>query len=108
MDAMVARKGVALAMERGFHYLIIECDSIKIVKALHDNSPNMSAVGHIVEDSKALLLRITRALVAHTRRQAKGTVHHLARHGIHMDTTSCSWFEEPPDFISNLLVSICN
>ncbi|CAN6691131.1 unnamed protein product [Malus baccata var. baccata] len=57
-------------MERGLHHLIIESDSLQIMKALHESSSDMSAIGHIVEDSKAVLLMITGVLVAHTRHQA--------------------------------------
>lgn len=53
------------------------------MNALSASSPNMSAIGHIVEDSKDLLLQIIGALVAHTRRQANDIAHRLARFGLH-------------------------
>ena len=82
--------GVTLELERGLNHVLIECDSLQIVKALHESITNMSAVGLIVEDSKATLFRITGASVVHTHRQTNGIAHCLARHALHMDLASCS------------------
>ncbi|KAM1031359.1 hypothetical protein FF1_035108 [Malus domestica] len=94
-------------MERGLNPVLIECDSLQIVKALDESSTNMSAVGLIVEDSKAILFWITGASVAHTRQETNGIAHCLARHALHMDSASCSKFEEPTDLILNLLATEC-
>ncbi|RXH79735.1 hypothetical protein DVH24_040882 [Malus domestica] len=40
------------------------------------------AIGHIVEDSKALLLGITGATAFHVRHQANEAAHRLARHAL--------------------------
>ncbi|RXH95561.1 hypothetical protein DVH24_008061 [Malus domestica] len=69
--------------------------------------PNDSPIGIIVEDSKALLSLITGAIVAHTRCQNNEVAHRLARHAV-TSFVSCSWFEEPPDIISDVLFSYCN
>ncbi|KAM1174071.1 hypothetical protein ACFX13_027327 [Malus domestica] len=45
----------------GYQNLIQDSDSLRIVLALKDQSLNLSPVGPIVEDSKALLDQITRA-----------------------------------------------
>ncbi|CAN6586694.1 unnamed protein product [Malus baccata var. baccata] len=84
-------------MERGFNDIILECDSLQIVEALLRNSSDMSNEGHTIEDSKDALLRITGASVSHTRRQGNGVAHLLARSALPMDSSSCSWFEEPLD-----------
>lgn len=56
---------------------------------------DMLAIGHIVEDSKALLLGITGATASHARRQANETTHLLARDAL-SSPCECAWFEEPP------------
>ncbi|RXI08741.1 hypothetical protein DVH24_022885 [Malus domestica] len=55
---------------------------------------------------EGLSLAIERGF-AHVHRQGNGTAHRLARSALHMDGTSCSWFEEPSDFIVNLLAADC-
>lgn len=74
------------------------------MKALQDYSTGTSTVEHIVEDSKALLLRSIGASVALTCRQVNEITHRLARHTLQMETASCFWFEEPLDLVPNLLV----
>ncbi|TQD91902.1 hypothetical protein C1H46_022507 [Malus baccata] len=41
----------------------------------------------------------TGAFVTHTRLQGNNIAHLLARHALHMESATCSWFKEPPDFI---------
>lgn len=107
VEAVAAREGLFLVMEGGFNDIILECDSLQIVEALPWNSSDMSNEGHIIEDSKDALLRITETSVSHTRRQGKGVAHLLARSALRMDSSSCSWFEEPLDLMLDLLSSDC-
>lgn len=107
VETLATREGVGLAMDTGLHNLIIECDSLQIVNALNDSSPNMLTVGHNVENSNDLLLQSTGALVAHTHHQANGIAHRLAQYALHNASPIFSWFEEPPDFIFGLLVNDC-
>ncbi|XP_070665213.1 uncharacterized protein [Malus domestica] len=72
VEALAAREGLSLMTERGLlHSIIIESDSLQIVRSLLGNSSDMSVIGHIAEDSKAALLGIIGVLVTHTHCQAK-------------------------------------
>ncbi|KAM1333706.1 hypothetical protein FF1_009590 [Malus domestica] len=64
VEALAAREGLSLMTERGLlHSIIIESDSLQIVRALLGNSSDMSVIGHIAEDSKAALLGIIGVLI---------------------------------------------
>ncbi|KAB2627068.1 hypothetical protein D8674_020686 [Pyrus ussuriensis x Pyrus communis] len=52
----------------------------------------MSFNGHIIKESKALLAEVTGASVTH--RLARDTL---------SSSYDCSWFEEPPDIITDVL-----
>ncbi|CAN6712998.1 unnamed protein product [Malus baccata var. baccata] len=62
---------------------------------LKDPSTNLSPVGQVVEDIKALLFLITKASFTHTRRQTNGVIHRLARIGV-TSSQSSEWFKPPP------------
>lgn len=47
-----------LALTRGFHNVTFRSNSLQIISALRDIVTNMSSIGHIIEDSKAMLQRI--------------------------------------------------
>lgn len=89
------------ATTRGSYGYYFEYNSLQIVNSLHDSSVNLSSVGQIIEDIKALLLTITE--VSHVRRQANGIAHRLARYGLLL-SNDCNWVESPTVFIIDLLV----
>lgn len=93
-EAFTACKGLLMDMHRGLHNLILESDSLQIVTVLQKNSMDVYAIGHVVEDSKALLLGITRAIASHVRRQANEAAHRLAHYAL-SSPCECAWFEEP-------------
>lgn len=66
----------------------------------------MSHVGPTVENVKALMTVITGAFPTHMRRQAYEIAHRLARTAL-FGGSLCSWFEEPPDLITDLLLEEC-
>ncbi|KAI5350336.1 hypothetical protein L3X38_003227 [Prunus dulcis] len=70
-------------------------------------SNDRSVLGPVVEDTKSLLTQITREGFTHIRRTANGVAHRLARFALHIGG-SLYWFEEPPDFISDILYEDCN
>ncbi|CAN6571598.1 unnamed protein product [Malus baccata var. baccata] len=48
-------------------------------------------IGHIIEDSKALIASITGAIFIHVRRQANRTAHQLARYALLSNLFVCPW-----------------
>ncbi|KAI5327599.1 hypothetical protein L3X38_026995 [Prunus dulcis] len=106
-EALAAREGVVLAVERGLTNICFESDSFQIVTAFGSSSLDRSFIGPILEDSKFLLLQITGEGFAHVRRTANEAAHCTARFALHHGTP-ISWFEEPPDFLIDVLFEDCN
>ncbi|KAI5332913.1 hypothetical protein L3X38_023042 [Prunus dulcis] len=94
-------------MERGYQNVVFESDALQIVTALRNHSIDRSVLGPVVEDTKSLLTQITGEGFTHIRRTANGVAHRLARFALHIGG-SLYWFEEPPDFISDILYEDCN
>ncbi|KAM1949581.1 hypothetical protein ACFX15_009620 [Malus domestica] len=102
-EAMAVRAGLLWAIDRGYQSLIIETDSLQIVEALRDPTLNLSTIGQVVEDCKALLNTITEANITHIRRNANAAAHHLAKVGLSL-MQSCEWTDSPPSIITDILV----
>ncbi|KAB2635223.1 hypothetical protein D8674_025757 [Pyrus ussuriensis x Pyrus communis] len=104
IEALVAREWLQLAKLRGLQNFILKSDSLQITSALNSIFLDMSFIGHIVEDSKAMLTEIIGASIAHAYCQRNEAAHCLARSAL---SSSCdrAWFEEPPDIILDVLLS---
>ncbi|KAB2613684.1 hypothetical protein D8674_036000 [Pyrus ussuriensis x Pyrus communis] len=70
------------------------------------HSADRSFIGLVIEDAKAFMSAITGVVPAPIRHQANEMAHRLARFALRSDG-SRSWFEEPPDFLADLLVIEC-
>lgn len=105
-EALAAREGLAMIVERGLSNIILLCDSLQITTALQEHSTDMSFIGFVIEDAKAFMSAITGVVPAHICHQATEMAHRLARFALRGDG-SRSWFEEPSDFLANLFVIEC-
>ncbi|KAB2597616.1 hypothetical protein D8674_000536 [Pyrus ussuriensis x Pyrus communis] len=91
IEAFAVREGLLLAVQWGLHNIIIKSDSFQIVFALQKGPLNSSLIGHIVEDSYAMIYVITRASIIHTRHQHNEAVHCLARFAL---TNPCEYLSK--------------
>lgn len=62
----------------------------------------MSSIGHIIEDSKAMLYTITEASYTHVRSQANGVAHSLAPYTLIV--SPYFWLDTPPGFSADVLL----
>ncbi|KAM2514313.1 hypothetical protein ACFX1W_026689 [Malus domestica] len=69
-----------------------------------DQSLNLTLVGPIIEDAKALLDQITRVVITHICGQANDVAHRLARLTL-LCNRFCSWSGEPP-YLSFVYISL--
>ncbi|VVA23718.1 PREDICTED: reverse mRNAase [Prunus dulcis] len=107
VEAIAAREGAILAVERGFTNYIIESDSLQIVSALRTTTTDRYVISPIVEDTKSLLSPIIGDVITHICRTANRVADRMARFARNIGTVA-TWFEEPPDFIIDLLFDDCN
>lgn len=96
-----------MALERGFTNYIIESDSLQIVSALRTTTTDRSVIDLIVEDTKSLLSSIIGDVITHICHTTNRVVDRMACFARNIGTVA-TWFEEPPDFIIDLLFDYCN
>lgn len=86
--------------------MFLEIDALQIVSSIHSSSTDRSFLRPIVEDTKTMLAQITGEDFTHIRRNANDVAHCIAKFVAHIGNF-VSWFEEPPDFIVDLLFEDC-
>lgn len=107
VESLTACLGISLVVERGFMNVSSESDAFQIVSALQRQSIDRSFLGPIVEDTKTLLTQIIREGFTHIYQNANDVAHHIVKLAAHIGTF-VSWFEEPLDFIVDILFKDCN
>lgn len=76
---MVALAAVELCCDLGFHDILLEGDSLNVVKAQKDKQPNLHRYGHVVEDTHLLLRSMRSWAIGHVNRESNQTMHNLAK-----------------------------
>lgn len=102
-ETLALRDHVVWAATRGFHKIFVEGDSLQIVGALTNASPNLSTIGHIMDDVKHWLPTITKEVCTHIYREVNTVAHRLARFSLSI-ADQCDWFDSPPLLIADLLL----
>lgn len=102
VEVLTNRAGFELAVERGFHNVIVESDSLQLITALNGSSMDLSPLRLIIEDAKTLLWSIAEVSATYIRRQANNVAHRLTRFGLH-SRVDCTWIDDPPIIIWDLL-----
>nr|POE61666.1 hypothetical protein CFP56_50558 [Quercus suber] len=101
-EAELRREAIRFAIETSFNCVIIESDSLGVVKAIQDSADSTCHIGHIIEDMKQLAKALKSYDFHHTKRKANQVAHTLARNAIHVDTV-LTWLEEIPPYVSSVI-----
>ncbi|KAB2634089.1 hypothetical protein D8674_040217 [Pyrus ussuriensis x Pyrus communis] len=108
-QALAVREGKVLPrrLPGGFHNIVIENDSLQITQSLRSSSSDLSPISLNIEDSRELSMGITGVCFTHIKHQANEVAHRLARFSLSSSSPSMG-FEEPTDFILDVLFANCN
>ncbi|GMJ02408.1 hypothetical protein like AT4G29090 [Hibiscus trionum] len=100
-EAWAAKKGIELAIDLRLRNLVIEGDSLTVIKKLRSKGPDSSNISVIMADAKQLLGCLDSYQISFIRRGGNRVAHELARErlSIAVDTT---WVEEALDRIEAL------
>ncbi|XP_059436112.1 uncharacterized protein LOC132169039 [Corylus avellana] len=79
-EDIVAWKATDVCMLMGFSKVILEGDSIEVVKALKGDDWCWNRYGSLINDAKSTLNSLQDWHVCHTKRLANSTAHLLAKH----------------------------
>ena len=99
---MAIQRATKFAIETSFSCVIIESDSLLVVKAIQDIVETTCHIGHIIDDVKHLSMAMKSCKFHHTTREASQVAHTLARNAIHFDI-EMAWLEEIPPCVSDVI-----
>jgi len=91
------RLAIQFAYDMGFQNIIVEGDSLNMVKALKLHSDDNFYFGLVINDCKSLSCLFSSFLVSHVQRADNVVVHTLAKFAL--DSTNSIWIEEIPFYI---------
>ena len=102
VEALAAATALALAEDLGMTRVILEGDSLVIIKALREEEQFLSPIGLLLEDVRMLSLSFQKLLYSHTKREGNSVTHNLARY-----TNSIPdflvWMEDIPQCIQSFI-----
>ena len=86
IEALAIRQAIRFAIETSFNCVIIESDSLSVVKAIQDTAEPTCHIGNIIEDVKLLSKSMKSCEFHHTKREANQVAHSLARNAFNVDS----------------------
>ncbi|GLT61043.1 hypothetical protein SLA2020_337780 [Shorea laevis] len=78
-EAIAALQAAEFSRDLGLPSIILEGDSLQVVKAVAATSPNWSRHGQIIEDIKIVLQGLGSWQICHTKRENNYAAHGLAK-----------------------------
>ena len=100
VEALAAATALALAEDLDMTRVILEGDSLVIIKALREEEQFLSPIGLLLEDVRMLSLSFQQLLYSHTKREGNSVAHNLTRY-----TNSIPdflvWMEDVPSCIQS-------
>ena len=70
IEALAIRRAIRFAIETSFNCVIIESDSLSVVKAIQDTAESSYHTGNIIEDVRILSKTMRSCEFHHTKREA--------------------------------------
>lgn len=101
-EALAALHAAELCRDLGFFEVMLEGDSLSVVKAIGETKQNWLRYGHIVEDVKIVLRSLRQWKIGHVKLEANEDTHGLAKKASRTVTDNI-WIEEIPACISNIV-----
>ena len=82
VEALVALKAVTFARELGFRNVILEGDSLGLIKALKSTKGSLSPTSLLVDNVKRVVISFERLLYSHVKRNGNRVTHSLVKNAL--------------------------
>ena len=82
VEALAALKAVTFAHELGFRNVILEGDSLGLIKALKSIEGSLSPTSLLIDDVKRVAINFERLLYSHVKRNGNRVAHSLAKNAL--------------------------
>ncbi|KAB2598400.1 hypothetical protein D8674_001320 [Pyrus ussuriensis x Pyrus communis] len=103
-EIAAAREAALFAHQWQIEHVILEGDALLVIAAIQNNlAANHGPFGHLMDDTRRILQSFQLWKANFVRRDANTVAHRLARFSLTLEHP-VSWFEDPPDIISELVL----
>ena len=102
-EALGFRLTIQFSYDMGFRNIIMQGDSLNVVKALKSQSDDNSYFGLVINDCKSLSCLFSSSLVSHVRRVGNSVAHALAKFAL--DSIDSVWIEKIPSCIGSVVAT---
>ena len=104
-EVMVCQRVIEFSKDAGFSRLIIEGDSLNVMRALSHPAENKSLLGHIYDDIKCNFRGMQVLSFSRVKRCGNMRAHSLAKHARNL-LDGMYWIEDTPLPLANALYSL--
>ncbi|XP_035551702.1 uncharacterized protein LOC118349877 [Juglans regia] len=101
-EAVAARRASSFCAELGLQHIILEGDSLSVVKAIQHKEDSWSDTRLVIRDIKIMLSKTRSWSVLHVHREVNVIAHHLAKFALSCQE-DCILIEDYPPCIQHLL-----
>ena len=102
VEALATLKAVSLARDLGFRNVILEGDSLGLIKALKSAEDSLSPTGLLVDDVKWVASSFEQLVYSHVKRNDNRVAHSLAKNAFCIPDSQI-WMEDVPSQITSIL-----
>ncbi|XVF17074.1 hypothetical protein REPUB_Repub10bG0086500 [Reevesia pubescens] len=81
-EALAARRAMELACDLGFHIIVLEGDSLSVMKSLSSKTPDLSPIGPIIDEARTLSSMFHSSVLSHANREQNQAAHCAAKLGL--------------------------
>ncbi|XP_042974660.1 uncharacterized protein LOC122306292 [Carya illinoinensis] len=104
VEALAIIRGLQLCIDLEIQNLVIESDSLLVVKEFNKQGSSKATFGNVIREAKELVTRFGTCEVQHVNRSCNEAAHSLAKFGLSVQNISL-WWGAYLDVISNILWS---
>ena len=95
MEALVASRAISFTKEISILRVVVEGDSLQVIKAINNIKPSKTSFGHIIDEIKFLSSSLPFCSFVHVRRECNKLTHALAHRTI-LSVDTDVWLEDLP------------
>ena len=103
VEALAARRAVLFAKEISVFGVVVEGDSLQVIKAVNSSKRSKTTYGHIIDETRLLSSSLSCCNFVHVQREGNKLAHALARQAAVSADTDV-WMEDLPHDLYDVLL----
>ena len=102
IEAIAIVRALSFTSDVGVKLVVLEGDSLAMIKGLKEDDSSLATFGLLVEDAKVLSQQFDELLYSYTKRESNTVAHSLARYTINIPYF-LMWMEDVPPQLHSIL-----